>query len=64
MAESKSHRTWTVENTVHFSVRLQKKGDADILAYFDKQKLAGISRLSIIKLALREYMERHREEQT
>lgn len=59
MAESKAHRTWTSENTVHFSVRLQKRGDADILAYFDQQKQVGNSRLSVIKQALREYMTTH-----
>ena len=66
MAESQAHRRWTNENTVHISIRLQKKGDADILSYFE-----GKNRQAIIKQALREYMsarmaqgdmERHKEE--
>ena len=57
MAESQAHRRWTNENTVHISIRLQKKGDADILSYFE-----GRNRQAIIKQALREYMERREKE--
>lgn len=45
---------WDRENTTMVSVKLQNRTDADILQYLD-----GESRQTIIKAALREYMERH-----
>ena len=57
MADSNAHREWMKENTVVFSIRLQKKTDADILNF-----LQGQQRQTVIKAALREYMERHGNE--
>lgn len=45
---------WDRDNTTMVSVKLQNRTDADILQYLD-----GESRQTIIKAALREYMERH-----
>lgn len=45
---------WDRENTTMVSVKLQNRTDSDILQYLD-----GESRQTIIKAALREYMERH-----
>lgn len=45
---------WDKENTTMVSVKLQNRTDADILQYLD-----GESRQTIIKAALREYMERN-----
>ena len=57
MSESEAKKIWHKENTVMVSVRLQKSTDADILSFLeDKQKQ------TTIKLALREYMKNHIEE--
>lgn len=45
---------WDKDNTTMVSVKLQNRTDSDILQYLD-----GESRQTIIKAALREYMERH-----
>lgn len=45
---------WDRDNTTMVSVKLQNRTDSDILQYLD-----GESRQTIIKAALREYMERH-----
>ena len=48
---------WDRDNTTMVPIKLQKSTDADILAFLD-----GKQRQTIIKLALREYMENHKEE--
>lgn len=53
--ESDSHKRWAKENTIVFSTRLQKSTDADILAF-----LEGKAKQTIVKAALREYMENHK----
>lgn len=57
MAESEAHKKWVKENTVMVSVRLQKSTDKDILDY-----LSNKSNQTVIKLALREYIKNHSEE--
>ena len=57
MYESEAKRKWQKENTVFIGVKLQKSTDADILAF-----LEGKQNQTTIKLALREYMENHKEE--
>ena len=47
-------KSWQREKTVVITMRLQKSTDADILQYLD-----GESKQTVIKAALREYMERH-----
>ena len=63
MYESEAKRKWQKENTVFIGVKLQKSTDKGILEY-----LEGQSKQTVIKAALREYMERHplpaKEEQT
>ncbi len=54
MPESEEKRKWQKENTVFIGVKLQKSTDADILRFLD-----GKSKQTMIKLALREYLERH-----
>ena len=53
---SEKRKAWEKENTVVISIKLQRSTDADILRYLD-----GKSKQTIIKLALREYMENHKE---
>ena len=57
MYESEKKRKWQKENTVFIGVKLQKSTDADILKF-----LEGKQNQTTIKLALREYMENHKEE--
>lgn len=57
MYESEAKRKWQKENTVFIGVKLQKSTDADILAFLQDKP-----NQTTIKLALREYMENHKEE--
>ena len=52
--ESEAKKRWMQNNTTMISVKMIKKSDADILEY-----LQGEAKATIIKAALREYMERH-----
>ena len=54
MPESQAKKDWMKENTTMVSVKMTNKGDADILAF-----LQGKAKATVIKAALREYMERH-----
>jgi hypothetical protein len=54
MADNEKQREWQKTNTVMLSARLQKTTDKDILSYLeDKPKQ------TIIKAALREYIQNH-----
>ena len=57
MYESEAKRKWQKENTVFIGVKLQKSTDADILAFLQDKP-----NQTTIKLALREYMENHKED--
>ena len=57
MGETEKQRAWQKENTVMVAMRLQKSTDADILQF-----LEGKQKQTVIKLALREYIENHKEE--
>ena len=52
--ESEAKRKWQKENTVFIGVKLQKSTDADILQF-----LEGKQRQTVIKYALREYIQNH-----
>ena len=52
--ESEAKRKWQKENTVFIGVKLQKSTDADILQF-----LEGKQRQTVIKSALREYIQNH-----
>ena len=56
-AQKRATKKWQKENTVMIAMRLQKTTDADILQYFE-----GKQKQTVIKAALREYMENHKEE--
>lgn len=57
MAESEAHKKWTKENTVFVGLKFQKSTDKDIIEFLkDKPNQP------TIKLALREYMNNHKEE--
>lgn len=57
MYESEAKRKWQKENTVFIGVKLQKSTDADILKF-----LEGKQNQTTIKIALREYMKNHPED--
>ena len=57
MAHSEAHKVWMKENTVVISIRLQKNSDAELLAYLD-----GKAKQTVIKAALKEYIENHKGE--
>ena len=57
MGETEKQRAWQKENTVMVAMRLQKSTDADILQF-----LEGKQKQTVIKLALREYIENYKEE--
>lgn len=57
MPDSEAKKRWMRENTVVITVKCMHKSDADILEFLD-----GKSKATVIKAALREYMENHKEE--
>ena len=56
MYESEAKQKWQKENTVVVSLKLQKSTDADILQYLD-----GKVKNAVIKAAIREYIQNHKE---
>lgn len=57
MPDSEAKKEWMKANTTMVTVKMLNKSDADILEYLkDKAKA------TVIKAALREYIENHREE--
>lgn len=58
MAEPKSQKRWMKENSKMVTVKLMNKGDADLIAYLD-----GKAKATVIKAALREYIQNHSEEE-
>ena len=62
MPDSEAKRRWDAENTEKITIKFQKKTDTDILDFL-RESVDGtdISKQTVIKAALREYMERHKE---
>lgn len=57
--DSEAKREWIRKNTRNIVVKLNNNTDADILRFLDTLT---VSYASVVKQALREYMERHKEE--
>jgi uncharacterized protein (DUF4415 family) len=57
MPESESRKRWVKENKQFFGFKLHKKLDEDIIKFLEGKQYA-----TVIKLALREYMEHHKED--
>ena len=55
MYESDAKRKWQKENTVFIGVKLQKSTDAALIAF-----LEGKQKQTVIKAALKEYIENHK----
>lgn len=56
MPDSEAKKAWMKANSKVVACKLMLKGDADILAFLQGKQAA-----TVIKAALREYMERHSE---
>lgn len=63
MSESEAQKRWMKENSMIFSVRIMRRTEADIVDFLEKKADQGISKGTVIKLALREYIKNHKEEQ-
>lgn len=61
MPDSEAKKKWAKENAVIFSVKLMKRTEADIIEYMDKMLAKGIGKGTLLKMALREYMQNHKE---
>lgn len=57
MPESEAKTRWMRENSTNLTIKFMHKSDADILAF-----LEGKTKATIIKEAIREYMENHPNE--
>lgn len=62
MPDAPSKIRWDKENTIVFSLKIMKRTEADIYEFLTKCQANGIGKGTIIKTALREYMENHKEE--
>jgi hypothetical protein len=57
MGDSEKKKAWMAANTVQATAKLNRNTDADIIEYFGDKIPA-----AVIKAALREYIENHKEE--
>ena len=55
--ETEAHKRWMKENSKIYGVRIMKNSEPDLWEF-----LQGKESSAIIKLALREYIENHKEE--
>lgn len=56
--ESETKRKWQKENSIVIGIRLQKKGDKELLAYLDeKSKSTGLTKPTLFKLAMLKQMD-------
>ncbi len=62
MPDSEAKKKWMEKNTIVFSIKLMRRTEADIIEYLDANLAKGVGKGTIIKAALREYMENHKEE--
>lgn len=61
-SDPESKKRWDKENTSPLLIKFQNKTDGDILEYLASASGEGRTKQSIIKLALREYMNNHKED--
>lgn len=59
VADSEAKKNWGKANMWMICLKLHRKADADIVAFLESK---GADKQKIIKIALREYMEKHKEE--
>ena len=56
-AQKRAQRKWQKNNTTMITMRLQNGADEDILRYLEGKK-----KQTVFKMAIREYMENHKDE--
>lgn len=59
--ESDAKREWQKKNALVLGVKLQRKGDKELIEYVEKQEQKGFSKSNLLKTALLEYMSNHPE---
>ena len=57
-AQKKATAKWQKNNTTNITIKLQNKGDKDILDYLEQRRASGYSCAGAFKEALREKIER------
>lgn len=62
MPDSEAKKKWISDNTIIFSVKLMRRTEADIIEYLGKMAERGIGRGTVLKMAIREYMQNHPNE--
>ena len=58
MPDSEAKIKWAKENMAMLCLRLHRKYDADVIAFLESK---GTEKQKIIKAAVREYMENHKD---
>ena len=61
MPDSNAKRAWMKENTVYIGLKFMRRTEADMIDYLDQQMEKGKAKSAVIKAALREYMENHKD---
>lgn len=59
MPDSEAKKKWIKDNTIIFSIKLMKRTETDIIEFLDKRQEQGISKATVFKAALREYILNH-----
>lgn len=57
MPDSEAKKRWMKENSIIFSIKLMKRTEADLIEF-----LEGKVKGEVMKTALREYIENHKED--
>ena len=59
MPQSKAKTEWIKKNAIIMPIKLMRRTEADLIEYLDLMLSKGVPKGTVIKTALREYMERH-----
>lgn len=59
MPDSEAKKRWAKENMLLIGLKLHRKNDSEIIEYLTEQ---GDNKQKIIKEAIKEYMENHKDE--
>lgn len=62
MPDNEKKKEWMKENSVMIPLKIMKRTEGDILSFLQTEtEKTGMARNAVIKLALRKYMENHKE---
>lgn len=59
MPDSKAKRDWDRDNAIVFTMKFMRRTESDMIDYLQQQADKGIKRGTMLKIALREYMNNH-----